>query len=318
MLSVGTAEAAPGTMATGRLTVGEDRLGQELGLPVAVLNGAHEGKRLYLQAASDGDELNGVGVLARLLPRLDASAFSGELVCVGVVNAFGFQAGTHRNPIDDTKVNRTYPGKAEGSSSERLAATTFEVAKQADLILDLHQGSTSRMIGECRVRCGVNHRLHDRCSELAKAFDTGFVLDRKGPEGQLARVAPDEGIPTVDPELGGSVGWDEASIQLGIEGVMNVLGYYDFLERSVSPGTQRRAHRFEQYGAPRGGLVEFTAPLGEEVSVGTPLFDIVSVFGERKARVTAEQSGILWRARRRPQVATGEYVCTLGTDLDTY
>ncbi|MFW5903489.1 MAG: deacylase, partial [Halolamina sp.] len=32
----------------------------------------------------------------------------------------------------------------------------------------------------------------------------------------------------------------------------------------------------------------------------------------------AESSGVFWRTRRLPQVATGEYVCSLGTDLKDY
>ncbi|MFB6140990.1 MAG: deacylase, partial [Halosimplex sp.] len=63
MTTLGTARAAPGEMDTGRLPVGETRDGTEVGLPVAVINGADDGDTLYVQAASDGDELNGVGVV---------------------------------------------------------------------------------------------------------------------------------------------------------------------------------------------------------------------------------------------------------------
>jgi hypothetical protein len=174
------------------------------------------------------------------------------------------------------------------------------------------------MINETRVRCGPRHRLHDRCLELAKVFDCGYVLDQKGPDGQLARAAPDEGVPTVDPELGGTVGWDEESIEVGVRGVRNVLAYYGFVEDEVDPGTQTRAGGFEQYGAPAGGLTSFHVDLGEEVERGDPLFDVTDPFGSVKSTVTADTSGLFWRARRLPQVATGEYVCSVGTDLDTY
>ncbi|PSQ20778.1 deacylase, partial [Halobacteriales archaeon QS_9_67_15] len=228
MTTLGTARAAPGEMDTGRLAVGETRDGTEVGLPVAVINGAADGDTLYIQAASDGDELNGVGVVQRVVPKLDPKAVAGTILVVGVVNYHAFQVAKHRNPIDDTKTNRAYPGDETGTSTERIAATTFAAARRADLVLDLHQGSTSRMIEECRVRCGPRHRLHDACLELAKVFNCGYILDQKGPDGQLARAAPDEGIPTIDPELGGCVGWDEQSIQTGVEGVFNVLSYYGF------------------------------------------------------------------------------------------
>ncbi|MFB6183562.1 MAG: succinylglutamate desuccinylase/aspartoacylase family protein [Haloarculaceae archaeon] len=318
MTDLGTASAAPGEIDVGRLTVGEARDGSSVGLPVAVVNGASNGKTLYIQAASDGDELNGVGVVQRLVPRLDAHELSGTILIVGIVNYHGFQVAEHRNPIDDTKMNRAYPGDETGTSSERIAAATFDAATRADLILDLHQGSTSRMIEETRVRCGKHHRLHEDCLELAKVFGCGYILDQKGPDGQLARAAPDEGIPTIDPELGGNVGWNDHSIEVGVDGVFNVLRYYDFLDEREVPDPQTRASGFEQYATPSGGLVTFERELGERVSSGDRLFTVTDPFGNPKAKISADSDGILWRTRRLPQVATGEYVCSVGSDIDTY
>lgn len=318
MTTLGTATACPGEIAMGRLSVGEARDGSEIGLPVAVINGQNEGKTLYIQAVSDGDELNGVGVIQRLVPRIDPNDLSGQILITGIVNYHGFHVAEHRNPIDDTKMNRAYPGDPNGMSTERIANATFETAMRADLILDLHQGSTSRMINETRVRCGSRHRLHSECLELAKVFDCGFILDQKGPDGQLARAAPDEGIPTIDPELGGSVGWDQESIEIGLRGVFRVLKYYGFLDGNIDIHPQTRANGFEQYGAPAGGLVTFHPDLGDRVASGEPLFDVTDTFGRVKSTVTADSTGIFWRTRRLPQVATGEYVCSVGTDLDDY
>ncbi|WP_267641017.1 succinylglutamate desuccinylase/aspartoacylase family protein [Haloarchaeobius amylolyticus] len=318
MTTLGTASAAPGEVDTGRLTVGETRDGSPVGLPVAVVNGERDGRTLYMQAVSDGNELNGVGVVREVFPQLDPAALAGEIRVVGIVNYHGFQIDSHRNPIDDTKLNRTYPGDHDGTSSERIAAATFDAARDADLILDLHQGSDSRMINETRVRCGRRHRLHQKCLELAKVFGAGHILDQKGPDGQLARAGPDEGIPTIDPELGGTVGFDHESIRIGVEGVFNVLKYYDFLDEEATTETQTRAKGFDQYGSPAGGLVRFEHDLGEEVDRGDVLFTVTDPFGQLKAEVTADSTGIFWRARRLPQVATGEYVCSVGTDIDSY
>jgi predicted deacylase len=318
MTSLGSASAAPGEIDTGRLEVGETRDGTTVGLPVAVINGAEAGDTLYVQAASDGDELNGVGVVRRAVPRIDPAELSGTVLVVGVVNYHAFQVAEHRNPIDDTKMNRAYPGDEGGTSSERIAAATFDAASRADLVIDLHQGSTSRMINEVRVRCGPRHRLHDDCLELAKTFGCGYVLDQKGPDGQLARAAPDEGIPTIDPELGGAVGLDEVSVRKGVEGLFNVLRGYGYLPGDVDPDPQVRTTGFDQYGSPTGGLVRLRADLGDEVARGDVLFEVTDVFGERKAEITADDAGVFWRSRRLPQVATGEYVCSVATDVDRY
>jgi predicted deacylase len=316
MTAVGTADAGPGELATGTMDVGEARDGSPVRLPVAVVNGARDGETLYIQAASDGDEVNGVGVVQRLVPQLDPAELAGTVVVVGIVNYHAFLVAEHRNPIDDTKLNRAYPGDPNGTSSERFAAATYEHAGEADYVIDLHQASTSRMIEEVRVRCGSRHRLHRQCLDLARTFDCGYVLDQRGPDGQLARVAPDDGIPTIDPELGGSVGWDEEAIRKGVEGVFNVLRGYDFLDGDPDTGEQVRASGFDQYGSPAGGLVRLRTDLGDRVRAGDTLFEVTDPFGSLKARVTADTDGIFWRSRRLPQVASGEYVCSVGTNVD--
>ena len=318
MITLGTARAPPGEADTGRLEVGETRDGSPVGLPVAVINGADGGETLYIQAVSDGDELNGLGVVRRVVPRIDPTELSGAVLVVGIVNYFAFQVAEHRNPIDDRKMNRGYPGEADGTTSERIAHATFQAAKRADLAIDLHQGSTSRMINETRVRCGVRHHRHGDCLQLAKVFGCGHVLDIKGPDGQLARAAPDQGIPTIDPELGGAVGWDEESVRYGVEGVFNVLRHYEFLDGDVDVESQVRARGFDQYGSPAGGLVRFEPELGDRVSAGDTLFEVTDVFGEHKGTVAADGDGIFWRTRRLPQVAAGEYVCSVGTNVDRY
>jgi predicted deacylase len=320
MAEFGSARAAPSEIDTGILTAGETRDGSGFGLPVAVVNGAEDGETLYVQAGSDGDELNGVGVVREVTRRLDADELTGQILVVGVLNYHGFQMAEHKNPVDSTKLNRAFPGDADGSSSERLANLVYENgAERADLGLDLHQGSTSRMIDEVRVRCGRGHRLHDECLELARTFGTEYVLDKKGPKGQLARAAPEDGVPLVDPELGGAVGWDRGSVETGVRGVFNVLKGYGFLEgEPTTPDEQLRAKEFEVFHADSGGLVERHADLYDEVGKGDALFEVTDVFGETKETVDSSVNGVVWRTRRLPMVATGEYVMSVATGLERF
>lgn len=317
MLEFGTAQAAPGETATGRLHAGETRDGAAFGLPVAAVNGAAEGPTLYIQAGSDGDELNGLAVVRSVMQRLDPATMAGQVLVVGILNYHGFQRAEHRNPLDDTKLNRAFPGDPSGTSSERLAHLVYtQGVQRADLAIDLHQGGTKRMLNEVRVRCGPDHRLHAACLQLARVFGTAYILDEKGPDGQLARAAPDDGIPLIDPELGGTVGWDATSIEVGVQGVMNVLTHYGFLDGApVHLPEQVRATGFEAVYAGRGGLVDWAVDLGDHVDAGDRLFAVTDVFGAVKEVVDAPVPGIVWRMRRLPMVATGEQVLKLGTGI---
>jgi len=128
MLEFGTAQAARGEIDMGVLRAGETRDGSEFGLPVAAVNGAEDGKTLYVQAGSDGDELNGIGVVREVVRRLSPDDISGNVLIVGILNYHGFQVAEHRNPIDGNKLNRTFPGDPDGSSSERLSHLVSKTA----------------------------------------------------------------------------------------------------------------------------------------------------------------------------------------------
>jgi len=317
-IEIGSAKARPGEKAIGRLDIGELREGTGFGLPVAVINGAKKGPLLYIQAGSDGNELNGIGVVRELFPRLDPKKLRGAIFIVSPLNFHGFQQNSHYNPLDNKKTNRNFPGKKDGSITERLAYSVFCYVKMCDLAIDLHQGGTSVMIDEVRVRVASSHKLHSECMELAKVFGIPYILDKEGPEGQLARAAPDEGIPTIDPELGGCVGWDEDSIRKGVRGVFNVLYYYGFLNGDpVLPHEYTVVSDFRDIYADRGGLVQFAAELHDKVAQGAKLFSVTDMFGGVRQEVVSPVEGIVWRKRRLPMVATGERVCSLGIDIRT-
>ena len=227
LLRVEHLRAESGQRTDGYLKVAEMQDGSPARVPVSLINGAEEGPTIYLQAISDGDELNGISVIRQVLKRLDPTVMSGRVIAVLIVNFHAFHAHQAFSPVDEKKMNRCFPGRKDGTSSERIAYRLFHNAVlQSDYCIDLHQGGRRPMIDEVRVRVDRRKRIHRVCMEMAQVFGIGYILDQRGPEGQLARSAPDEGIPTIDPELGGCMGWDRESIQKGITGVENVLKYY--------------------------------------------------------------------------------------------
>jgi predicted deacylase len=97
-----------------------------------------------------------------------------------------------------------------------------------------------------------------------------------------------------------------------------VLWHYRFFAVYAALVSQNRASGLEQYGAPAGGLVIGHPNPGERVGAGDSLSEVTDTFVRVKAEVTADSAGVFWRARRLHQVATGEYVCSVGTDVDSY
>src|SRR5438132_12116024 len=85
-LEIGPLRARPGTTVRGWLPVGELPDGTPVRVPLALIHGVRPGKTLYLQAVSDGDELNGLAVVREVLGRVRPEELSGSIVAVPVLN----------------------------------------------------------------------------------------------------------------------------------------------------------------------------------------------------------------------------------------
>ena len=317
-LVVGQLVAEPGDRIEGHIKVGSMPDGTAVRLPVVIINGRYPGKTLYIQAISDGDELNGIAVIHEILSTITPEQLYGKIIAVPLVNYHAFHTKQALNPVDNRKMNRCFPGRRDGTSSERIAYHLFRRAiQQADYCLDLHQGGVHPMIDEVRVRVDEKHALHGACLELARVFGIGHILNQKGPEGQLAQAAPEVGIPTIDPELGGTHGWDAESIEKGVRGVLNVLQYYKFIVGTPQiPDRQIVVKKFVPVLSNEGGFVYYKAELYEQLARHQPVADICDVFGNVRESIRAPVDGVFWAKPIYPMVASGGIVGKIGTPIE--
>ena len=70
---------------------------------------------VLLTGGVHGDEYEGPIALAKLIRALDLSKLSGRLIVVPAVNYPAFLAGTRTSPIDGVNLNRTFPGRRDGT-----------------------------------------------------------------------------------------------------------------------------------------------------------------------------------------------------------
>src|SRR5580658_6367679 len=140
-VTVGTASAQPGHKATGFIPVpaGSDAATD---LPVIVIQGAKPGPILALVAGAHGTEYASIIALEKLAHSTDPAVLSGTLVILPLVNLASFlQKVPHLNPIDGKNMNRFYPGKPDGTQTERASfAIAKQVLEKCDYLIDLHGG----------------------------------------------------------------------------------------------------------------------------------------------------------------------------------
>src|ERR1700693_3145863 len=133
---VGTATAAPGQKAYGTIEVpaGSD---PALSIPVVVAHGAHPGPVLALVSGAHGTEYASIIALERVIARLDPAALSGTVIVVPLVNVPSFEKKVpHVNPVDNKSMNRFYPGRLDGTQTERaLFLMTKEVVDRCNYLI---------------------------------------------------------------------------------------------------------------------------------------------------------------------------------------
>src|SRR5881398_223150 len=146
--AVGTASAAPGEKSTGTLEVpaGVDAA---TSIPVAVVNGVKPGKTLALVSGAHGTEYVSIIAIEKLIAQIDPAQLTGTVILVPLVNIASFeQKVPHVNPVDNKSMNRFYPGKADGTQTERASyLITKEIVDRCDYLIDYHGDEVGGALG---------------------------------------------------------------------------------------------------------------------------------------------------------------------------
>lgn len=301
-------EVTPGSVAEIRLVASEFYTSDPVLVPVTVVRGKRRGPTLFVTAAVHGDELNGVAVIRDLLIDQDLSDLAGTLIAVPVVNVPGFLNQTRVLP-DRRDLNRSFPGRTDGSLTARIAHLVFRhIVKRSDFGLDLHTAGGERSnFPHIRADLGV-----PAVAELARAFGCSLLVDGQGPEGSLRRAAVAEGVPTIAYEAGSPRVFERPFIDVGVAGVLSVLRHLKMLagERQTPP-VQLEIAKSTWLRAPEGGMIDLKVGLGEPVKRGQLLSIGTNPFGRERSQLTSPSAGVVLGLSRLPLVHPGDAVCHL-------
>jgi predicted deacylase len=127
------------------LPVAESYSGDDVELPVHVWRGPTPGPAVLISAAVHGDELNGIGIIRRLILNPPFVLKAGTLVFVPVVNLLGYERHSRYLP-DRRDLNRVFPGSERGSLARRYAHRFFdEIVRRCDFGIDFHTAAVRRV-----------------------------------------------------------------------------------------------------------------------------------------------------------------------------
>jgi predicted deacylase len=152
---------------------------------VHIRNG--EGARAMISAGVHGDEYEGQIALRKLALEMSVDDIKGSLILLPSANAPAVEAALRSSPIDGGNLNRLFPGKASGQSTEMIAfAIEHLLLAGCDFAYDIHSGGSSLIYDvvaittetgtpdDDRARLGVLHSL---------GLHAGMVLSASAPMG---------------------------------------------------------------------------------------------------------------------------------------
>jgi len=271
----------------------ESFAGVMVGTPVIAVHGMDAGPVLCLTAGIHGDELNGVEIVRRVLAALDPIGMKGSVIAVPISNPHGFRRSSRYLP-DRRDLNRFFPGRPNGSSASRIAASLFErVIRHCDRLVDFHTGSFHRT-NIPQLRADLRE---PKIRDLARSFGAEIVVHSPGRQGTLRRSAAEEGIPSVTYEAGEPMRLNEEHIAFGEEGTHILLAHL-----GIAPAeTPKLAHRFyletHWVRADSGGLLRGMVQAGARIQKDQVLGVVTDPISSDRTEIRAPYAGrVLGRA----------------------
>jgi N-alpha-acetyl-L-2,4-diaminobutyrate deacetylase len=280
-------------------------------IPVTVVAGA-PGPTALLTGANHGDEYEGPLALFELARLLDPETVTGRIIIVPALNYPAFRAGTRTSPIDRGNLNRLFPGRPDGSVSEKIADfVTRELLPRADIVLDFHSGGrTLDFLPFAAAHEHPDRDLEARAMDAVAAFGAPYSVRMREIDavGMFDTTAEGMGKVFVTTELGGGGTARAATARIAREGAVNLLRHAGILPGAVEARAPRWLDMPEGCFsfAPRDGLFETMMDLGAPVAAGQVIARIHAVdrTGVAPEEIRAEIGGIL-AARHFPGLIQG-------------
>lgn len=319
--AVGTATAAAGQKANGYIEVpaGGDAA---TNIPVVVVNGAKPGPVLALVTGAHGTEYVSIIAVEKLIGELDPAQVSGTVILVPLVNVVSFeQKVPHVNPIDNKSMNRFYPGKMDGTQTDRaLFLITKEVVDRCDYLIDYHGGDLDESLRPYAYWGPTGKEAQDRISKqmvLAFGLDHIIIWGERPTDATATRyldnTASVRGKPSIVVEAGhaGTVETDDVALLVnGTLSTMRALkmipGEPHYIENPVWLG------KLADVISDGPGIWYPVVKRGTYVQEGMKLGYVTDYFGKVILEVRAPASGVILHVNAVPSLKKGDNIADIG------
>ena len=320
-LTVGSIVAVPGQKTSGFLHVPP---GIDAGsdIPVVIIQGAKTGPVLALVAGSHGTEYASIIALEKLIDRIDPTEISGTVILLPLVNIASFeQKVPHVNPVDRTSMNRFYPGKADGTQTERaLWLITREVVDKCDYLIDYHGGDLDESLRSYAYWAPIGNDKQDEISrKMLLAFGADhIVIQRDYPRDMnaskyLGTTSALRGKPTLAVEAGFSGTTTPEDVNFLIEGTLGVMRFLTMLPGPVfSIAHPIWIERIAPVASEKTGVFYPLVQRGTFAEAGMKIGYVTDYFAKTIYEAYAKEGGVILYICSVPSMVRGDTIAYVG------
>lgn len=273
--------------------------GQHWYVPLVVVKGIRDGKRISLTAGVHGDELSPVDAVQRIVASLDPGQMSGTVVAVYDLSRPAKEYTQRKWPVSQKggsliDLNRVWPGDEMGDDAPtRHAGILWNrlFKNNVDIALDYHTASTG---GEFTMFIFADFR-NPQIRQIAELFPIEQIKDDPGEDGSLEMAFVKAGVPVMTIEIGGPRIFDSRKIAMTVEGSLNVLKFHKVIDGSIDYTSKEAGtffgDAFETIRSTTGGFLELRVDLNDQVEPGQTVAIQRNSFGDTVAEYTVSVSG---------------------------
>ncbi|WP_299625919.1 M14 family metallopeptidase [uncultured Tenacibaculum sp.] len=298
-------------------------------IPITVFCGIEKGPTLGITAGVHGYEYPPIIAGQRLIKSIDPKTLKGIVILVQIANVGSFSnRSPFVNALDKKNLNRTFPGDANGTVTEKIADfITKNVIAKSDFFLDVHAGDASEDLMPYSAYYS-NKSMNSASSagrKMAEAllFDHIVIFNTDGkdyvkkdkPSLYCSAEAFKRNIPSVDIECG-RLGMVENAAVLNIEkGILNMLLHLNMrvsLEKSIQKNSylfiEDRTYQSSSYD----GIFYPVKKSGDYIAEGMTIGKVTDYFGKTLETIYAKADGIILLTIGTPPVNKGETLLVIG------
>lgn len=285
----------------------------ETEIPFAIIEGASPGPTLLVTAGVHGSEFCSVEAAVRLM-QTRPEDIKGTLLILPILNLQAFhKRNIYIMPQDGKNLNRMFPGKPDGTTSERLANwLVTKVYPLADAYVDMHGGDLDESLAPFTIFPAGS----EKSLALAEAFGIP-VMVAAGGAGYTVDASNKLGIPSILPEVSGNGLWNDKTVAQLTDGLRRVMRHIGMVADAPEVAVKETANVVTMWvpTAAQTGLWYARKELSEPVAVGELLGEIKNVFGEVLASVHSEKAGFILYKLSSLSVNQGEALLGVGTPV---